>query len=111
MFLKESNLLIYREMRRGEMRGSVELPRWHCRICGNMPVLRQQLRQLRRHRKANPQLVRGVQTISNESEVLAVRLSERRYETLICVSQETCEHRDPKELFAGLADQRHRALP
>src|SRR5271170_7203555 len=41
-FLKEPNLLINREMRRGEIAQSFQMPRRQCRICGSVPVLRHQ---------------------------------------------------------------------
>ena len=49
--------------------------------------------------------------MSNDLEILAGPLPETRYETLIRVSQEIGVHRDPKELFAVLANELHRVVP
>ncbi len=48
--------------------------------------------------------------MSSGSEILAVRLPETRYETLIRVSNTIGTHRDPKELFGALVRELHRVV-
>jgi len=48
--------------------------------------------------------------MTNDSEVLAVPLSEMRYETLIRVSNVIGTYRDPKDLFRALVRELHRVV-
>jgi formate hydrogenlyase transcriptional activator len=52
----------------------------------------------------------GAQTMTNNSEVLAVPLSETRYETLIRVSNVIGTYRDPQDLFRALVRELHRVV-
>jgi len=48
--------------------------------------------------------------MSSHSEILAARLPETRYETLIRVSNAIGTYRDPKDLFRALVRELHRVV-
>jgi len=52
----------------------------------------------------------GAETMSSHSEILAARLPETRYETLIRVSNAIGTYRDPKDLFRALVRELHRVV-
>jgi hypothetical protein len=52
----------------------------------------------------------GAQTMSSHSEILATVLPEKRYETLIRVSNAIGTYRDPQELFRALVRELHRVV-
>jgi formate hydrogenlyase transcriptional activator len=52
----------------------------------------------------------GAQTMSSHSEILAAVLPEKRYETLIRVSNAIGTYRDPQELFRALVRELHRVV-
>src|ERR1700675_662774 len=54
VFPREANLLIWREMSSAGVARLVKLPRWQCRICGSVPVLRHQLCWVAHHMEVNP---------------------------------------------------------
>jgi len=108
--LKERNLLICRQIGCGETIRLITLPGWSCRICGSVPDLRHQMCQIAHHMGEIHNYSGGEETMSSHSEILAARLPETRYETLIRVSNAIGTYRDPKDLFRALVRELHRVV-
>jgi len=107
---KERNLLICRQIGCGETIRLITLPGWSCRICGSVPDLRHQMCQIAHHMGEIHNYSGGEETMSSHSEILAARLPETRYETLIRVSNAIGTYRDPKDLFRALVRELHRVV-
>src|SRR3984893_2562831 len=88
----------------------LQLSGCHCRICGNVPVLWHQSCPVKHRMFGIHNYAGGAQTMSSHSEILAAVLPEKRYETLIRVSNAIGTYRDPQELFRALVRELHRVV-